>query len=157
MHVVAVREHLDKDTPEGVERVFPLSALEHVLEISDYVVLALPLTADTRTLMNAARLKKLRPGACLINVGRGPLIDEGALAEALRGRKLGGAAIDVFSKEPLSADSPLWDLEDLLITPHTAALTEKLWERHYCLIQENLTRFLDGQPLLGIVDKQKGY
>src|SRR5215831_4986994 len=157
MHVVAVREHLDKDTPEGVERVFPLSALEHVLEISDYVVLALPLTADTRTLMNAARLKKLRPGACLINVGRGPLIDEGALAEALRGRKLGGAAIDVFSKEPLSADSPLWDLEDLLITPHTAALTEELWERHYCLIQENLTRFLDGQPLLGIVDKQKGY
>ncbi|HEY7097147.1 MAG TPA: D-2-hydroxyacid dehydrogenase [Terriglobales bacterium] len=157
MHVVAVREHSDKAKPEGVDRVFPISEFDHVLEISDYVVLAVPLTSETRALMDATRLRKMQPGACLINVGRGPLIDEKALAEALRERKIGGAAIDVFGKEPLPADSPLWDLESLLITPHTAALTDKLWERHFCLIQENIARFISGRSLLGIVDKQKGY
>ena len=72
----------------------------------------------------------------------------------LRTRQIGGAALDVFDKEPLSADSPLWDLENLLITPHTAGLTEKLWERHYALISENLRRYLEHRPLLAVVDKK---
>ena len=84
-------------------------------------------------MMNAARLAKMKPDACLINVGRGPLVDEAALAHALREQIIGGAALDVFEAEPLPADSPLWDLENLLITPHTAGLTEKLWERHYAV------------------------
>ena len=99
----------------------------------------------------------MKPGACLINVGRGPLVDEAALAVALREKKIGGAALDVFPKEPLAADSPLWDLPNLLITPHTAALTDKLWERHYALFSENLRRHLAGQTLLAVVDKRKGY
>jgi phosphoglycerate dehydrogenase-like enzyme len=99
----------------------------------------------------------MNPDACLINVGRGPLVDEAALAAALREKKIGGAALDVFPKEPLAADSPLWDVPNLLITPHTAALTDKLWERHYALFSDNLRRYLAGQPLLAVVDKRKGY
>jgi phosphoglycerate dehydrogenase-like enzyme len=99
----------------------------------------------------------MKPDACLINVGRGPLIDEPALATALREKRIGGAALDVFPKEPLAADSPLWDVPNLLITPHTAALTVKLWERQYALFAENLRRYLNGQQLLAVVDKGKGY
>jgi phosphoglycerate dehydrogenase-like enzyme len=99
----------------------------------------------------------MKPDSCLINVGRGQLVDETALALALRERKIGGAALDVFPKEPLTADSPLWDVPNLLITPHTAALTDKLWGRHYDLFSENLRRYLAGEALLAGVDKRKGY
>ena len=105
----------------------------------------------------AERLALMKTGACLINVGRGALVDEPALARALREKRIGGAALDVFPKEPLPVDSPLWDVPNLLITPHTAALTEKLWERHYSLFSENLQRYLSGSPLLAIVDKRRGY
>lgn len=157
MRVIAVREHPEKSVPEGVEQVFGPAQLEALFTQSDYVVLAAPVTPNTRQLMNAARLAQMKPDACLINVGRGSLVNESALAEALRTGRLGGAALDVFEKEPLAADSPLWDLENLLITPHTAGLTEKLWERNYALIAENLRRYLAHQPLLAVVDKQKGY
>jgi phosphoglycerate dehydrogenase-like enzyme len=99
----------------------------------------------------------MKADANLINVGRGALIDEFALIEALRDHRIGGAALDVFEKEPLPSESPLWDLENLLITPHTAGMTEKLWERHYTLFSENLNRYLKSQPLLALVDKQSGY
>jgi phosphoglycerate dehydrogenase-like enzyme len=120
-------------------------------------VLAAPVTASTTAIASAERLALMKPDACLINVGRGPLVDEPALIAALREKKMGGAALDVFPKEPLAADSPLWDAPNLLITPHTAALTDKLWERHYALFSENLRRYLNGQSLLAVVDKQKGY
>jgi len=157
MRVLAVRESVEKGTPEGVHQVFASSQLDDMLGQSDYVVLAVPVTSSTRGLMNAARLAKMKSEACLINVGRGPLVDEAALAQAVRDKRIGGAALDVFEKEPLPADSPLWDLENLLITPHTAGLTEKLWERHYQLISENLRRYLDGKRLLTVVDKKRGY
>ena len=124
---------------------------------ADYIVLAAPVTDGTKAVANAERLALMKPDACLINVGRGPLVDEDALAAALREKKIGGAALDVFPKEPLAADSPLWDVPNLLITPHTAALTDKLWERHYSFFSENLRRYLSGEPLLAVVDKQKGY
>jgi phosphoglycerate dehydrogenase-like enzyme len=87
----------------------------------------------------------------------GPQVDEDALADALRTRQIAGAALDVFEKEPLPAGSQLWNVENLLITPHTAGLTEKLWHRHYELFSENLRRYLAGQPLQFVVDKHKGY
>jgi phosphoglycerate dehydrogenase-like enzyme len=90
-------------------------------------------------------------------VGRGAQVDEAALAEALRSRRITGAALDVFDREPLPADSPLWELDNLLITPHTAGLTEKLWHRHYELFADNLRRYLARQPLRFVVDKHKGY
>lgn len=157
MRVIAVREHVGAEIPEGVQQVLPRTQLDDLLSQSDYVVLAAPVTPSTTGLMNAARLARMKPDACLINVGRGPLVDEEALAQALREHKIGGAALDVFEEEPLPADSPLWDLENLLITPHTAGITEKLWERHYATIRENLRRYLNHEPLRWVVDKKSGY
>jgi phosphoglycerate dehydrogenase-like enzyme len=157
MRVIGVREHVEKGRPEGVETVFSPAELDELLKQSDYVVVAAPLLAQTTGLINAARLAIMKPEAYLINVGRGPLVDELALVEALRGQRIAGAALDVFEKEPLAADSPLWAAENLLITPHTAGLTDKLWNRHYELFSENLRRYLAGQPLQFVVDKQKGY
>src|SRR6266481_4172174 len=155
MRVIAVREHPEKGRPVGVQAIFPVTKLDDLLAQSDYVVLAAPVTAGTTAMMNAGRLARMKPDACLINVGRGPLIDEVALAAALRNRQLAGAALDVFPKEPLPTESPLWDIDTLLITPHTAALTDKLWSRHYELIRENLRRYLAHEPLLAMVDKRK--
>ncbi len=157
MRVIAVREHPEKDKPEGLSEVYPPPQLNSLLSQSDYVVMAAPLTEATLGLINADRLGAMRRDAYLINVGRGPQVDERALAEALRNRRIAGAALDVFEQEPLPGESPLWELENLLITPHTAGLTEKLWQRHYALFSENLRRYLAREPLLFIVDKQKGY
>jgi phosphoglycerate dehydrogenase-like enzyme len=156
MRVIAVREHPEKGT-EGADAIFGPEQVDELFRQADYVVLAAPVTDSTRAIASAERLALMKPSACLINVGRGPLIDEPALASALCEKKIGGAALDVFPKEPLPADSPLWDLPNLLITPHTAALTDKLWERHYALFSENLRRYLADQPLLAVVDKRKGY
>jgi phosphoglycerate dehydrogenase-like enzyme len=157
MRVIAVREHIEKGNPEGVETVFAPLALDQMLKQSDYVVLAVPLIAATQGLVNAERLAAMKPGACLINVGRGPQVDGAALVEALRTQHLAGAALDVFEREPLPADSPLWGVENLLITPHTGSMSEKVWHRHYELFSGNLRRYLAGQPLQSVVDKRKGY
>ncbi len=157
MRVIASREHPEKPKPANVEEIFSPGQLHLLLARSDYVVLAAPVTPRTRHLIDAGRLSQMKADACIINVGRGSLLDHSALADALRNQAIGGAALDVFDKEPLVADSPLWDLENLLITPHTAGLTEKLWDRNYQLISENLRRYLARRPLLSIVDKKKGY
>jgi phosphoglycerate dehydrogenase-like enzyme len=156
MRVIAVREHLEKGS-EGADAVFAPAQIEEIFRQADYIVLAAPVTASTKAIANSERLALMKADACLINVGRGPLVDEPALIAALREKRIGGAALDVFPKEPLDAESPLWDVPNLLITPHTAALTDKLWERHYALFSENLRRYLNGQPLLAVVDKRKGY
>jgi len=156
MRVIAVREHPEKGS-EGADIVLGMTQVHELFRQADYIVLAAPVTDSTKAIANAARLALMKPGACLINVGRGPLVDEPALATALRKKKICGAALDVFPKEPLAADSPLWEVPNLLITPHTAALTDKLWERHYALFTENLRRYLNGNSLLAVVDKGKGY
>ena len=156
MRVVAVREHPEKGSG-GADQVFGPDRIDELFRQGDYVVLATPVTGSTKAIANAERLALMKSSACLINVGRGPLVDEPALAAALREKRIGGAALDVFPKEPLGEESPLWDVPNLLITPHTAALTEKLWERHYGLFSENLRRYLAGAALLGIVNKSKGY
>jgi phosphoglycerate dehydrogenase-like enzyme len=156
MRVIAVREHPEKGS-EGADTVFGPAQFDEVFRRADYIVLAAPVTASTKAIVNAERLALMKPDACLINVGRGPLVDEPALASALREKRIGGAALDVFPKEPLAADSPLWDVPNLLITPHTAALTNKLWERQYGLFAENLRRYLKGEALSAVVDKRKGY
>ena len=137
--------------------VYGPKQLGDLLAASDYVVLAAPVTGSTQRLMDRTRLAQMRPTACLVNVGRGVLVDEPALADALRQKKLAAAALDVLEKEPLPADSPLWDMENVLITPHTGSVTPRLWERQYALISENVRRFLAGGPLLGVVNKSKGY
>ena len=128
-----------------------------MLQEADFVVLAAPTTNNTRRLMNAERLAHMKPDAWLINVGRGALVDESALIQALRSKTFGGAALDVFDTEPLPADSPLWGFENVIITPHVAGMTDKIWERHFEYFSQNLRLFLGGKPLLGVVDKTKGY
>jgi phosphoglycerate dehydrogenase-like enzyme len=157
MDVIATRQDPRKAMPEGVRKVFATNELTQMLAESDYVVLAAPVTASTQKIINEKCLAAMKPNACLINVGRGVLVDETALVNALRSKKIAAAALDVFEKEPLPQDSPLWDMENVLITPHTAGLTDKLWERQYAIFSENLKRFMNGQPLLAVVDKQKGY
>lgn len=157
MRVIAVREHAEKGSPPGVTAVFAPEALDDVLKQSDYVVLAAPLVGATQGLINAARLAVMKPDGCLINVGRGQQVDETALAEALTMRRIAGAALDVFEQEPLPAASPLWGIENLLITPHNGSITEKLWHRHYELFSDNLRRYITKQPLRFVVDKYKGY
>lgn len=157
MRVIATRANPEKGSADGVAQVFPSSQLDQLLTQSDYVVLAAPVLASTEGLIGTKQLARMKPNACLINVGRGQLVDEPALIEALREKKIGGAALDVFDKEPLPSDSPFWDMESVLITPHTGGLADKLWEREYDLFSENLRRHLGHQPLLAFVDKQKGY
>ena len=162
MRVLVVREHPDRATGNSKPETGNLvqlgpTELDDALSSADFVVLAAPLTEKTRGLINAARLARMKPAAYLVNVSRGPLIDDAALVAALQAGKLGGAALDVFEKEPLAPGSPYWTLPNVLITPHSAALTDRLWDRHYALLSENLRRFLSGRPLLGIVDKSAGY
>jgi phosphoglycerate dehydrogenase-like enzyme len=157
MRVLAVREHVEKGRPDGVEAVFGPASLDEMLRQSDYVVVAAPLITATQRLINAERLAVMKPEACLINVGRGAQVDDAALVEALRSRRIAGAALDVFEREPLPQDSPLWKAENLLITPHTAGLTDRLWQRQYEVFSDNLRRYLAGQRLRYVVDKQKGY
>jgi phosphoglycerate dehydrogenase-like enzyme len=146
-----------RDPQKGAIPGVTLALLDEVVARADFLLLAAPLTESTRGLINVARLAAMRRDSFLINVSRGPLVDEAALCEALRKRQIAGAALDVFAAEPLASNSPLWDLPNLLITPHTAAVTDRLWERHYELISANLRRYLAGEPLLGVVDKRSGY
>ena len=155
MRVLVVRLHPQRTT--AAAQTFGPEGLDEVVAQSDFIILAAPVTEQTQHVINAERLARMKPEAYLINVARGSLIDEAALADALRNHRIGGAALDVFDKEPLPAESPFWDLDNLLITPHTAATSDKMWERHYALIKENLHRYLAGEPLLGLVDKQVGY
>ena len=156
MRVLGLREHPEKGS-EGADQVLDPTQIDQLLSAADYVVLAAPLTANTKALFNDAAFSKMRSDACFVNVSRGDLVDEAALERALRSRTIRAAALDVFQTEPLPQNSPLWTLETLLITPHSAALTDRLWERHYARITENLRRYLAGGSLLGEVDKQKGY
>lgn len=156
MKVLGVRHNPAKGA--GVaDAVYGLERMDELLPQADFVLLCTPVTPATTGLINKERLDKMKFGAYLINVARGPLIEEAALIDVLRQQRIAGAALDVFVEEPLPSDSPFWSLDNVLITPHTAAATEKLWDRHYDLIVENLNRFLTGKPLLNEVDKNRGY
>jgi len=154
-HPERVPDHLITGSPD--HQILGPGQLDSALARADFLLLAAPVTPKTRGLINAARLAKMQRSAYLVNVSRGPLIDDAALIGALREQRIAGAALDVFEKEPLPADSEYWTLPNVLITPHSAALTEKLWERHYALLAENLRRWIAGRPLLGVVDKHAGY
>ncbi len=156
MRVVAVREHPEKGS-DLADAMYSFADLNRALAEADFVVLAAPVTEKTRQLMNAERLAHIKPDAYLINVGRGVLIDEVALQHALRANRFAGAALDVTAEEPLPPGSPLWSMENVFITPHTAGYAEKMWERHYVAYAENLRLYLAGQPLLWVVDKKAGY
>jgi D-3-phosphoglycerate dehydrogenase / 2-oxoglutarate reductase len=135
----------------------PVQDLDEAVARADFITIHCPKTPETTGMFNAARIGKMKRSAFLVNTARGGIVDEKALYDALKGGRIAGAALDVFHIEPLPADSPLWDAPNLLLTPHTAAVVDGLWERHYALIAENLRRFVAGRPLLNRVDKHEGY
>jgi len=139
------------------EKIFTAAKLREALPEADYVLIAAPETAETRHLIGAAEIAKMKRGARLINVGRGSLLDEAALLRALESGALGGAAIDVAKLEPLPAQSPLWKAPNLLITPHTSGVSDRLWDRQAGVLLELLERWFDGQELFNRVDFARGY
>lgn len=127
---------------------WPVGRLHEALSLADDVVLAVPLTDDTRLLIGAAQIAAMQAGVHLVNVGRGELVDEPAMIDALRSGHIGAACLDVFTVEPLPTDSALWDLPNVTITPHSSGSTAKARERGEQMFDENLARYLDGQPLV---------
>jgi D-2-hydroxyacid dehydrogenase (NADP+) len=156
MRVLAVTRS-GSPAPQLADRVVPAAELNSVLDLADFVVVAAPETPDTHHLINASRLARMKRDAYLVNVARGSLIDESALAVALTERRIAGAALDVASEEPLPESSPLWKLENCFITPHLSGASDALWERQAELLLENLERWFDGRELLNRIDLTRGY
>ena len=155
---VGVRRRPAEGVPPGFSRVTGLSEIDRELPGADILVLAAPLTPETKGLMSRERLDLLPRHCVLVNVARGALVDEGALAEALAAGRIRGAALDVFLSEPLAADSPLWQLRNALLTPHISPVSPgRFWPRQIELFLDNWDRYLRGGPLRNIVDKHAGY
>ena len=152
-------------TPEGMgdphgdlfHRLYPMEALHSVLAECDFVVVTLPLTDQTRYILNAEAFAVMKKTAYLVNVGRGALIDENAFVDAIRNKVIAGAALDVFEQEPLPAESPLWELENVILSPHISWLSDKFADERLSLFIENLNRYMAGLPLYNRVDLSKGY
>jgi phosphoglycerate dehydrogenase-like enzyme len=154
--VGAVRRHVSAAAPEGID-VHPSDALRDVLGSAEIVVIAAPQTAGTQGLIGRDELRAMRRDAVLVNIARGAIIDEAALAEALADGTIAGAALDVFEQEPLPADSPLWTHPNVLITPHTSWIRTDHWDVMTRLFGDNLRTFEAGETLMNPVDKNAGY
>ena len=151
--LAAVRSEPSAEQRARADEVLPWSDLDVLLARSDYLVLALPLTAETSGLIGDVRLERMRPTPVLINVGRGGIVDEDALVRGLRGGTLRGASLDVFATEPLPPDSPLWALDNVLVSPHVAAGSDRYDARIVELFAENLAAFLCRAPLRNAVPR----
>lgn len=145
--------------PEGTlpERYYRPEELHDMLAVSDFVVIALPLTRQTEGLFDARAFAAMRPGAFLVNVARGEVCDAEALFRALRDGRIAGAALDVFAEEPLPPESPFWGLPNVLLSPHISGFTPEYDHRCMQVFAANLQRYLGGQPLLNVIDKARGY
>jgi phosphoglycerate dehydrogenase-like enzyme len=157
MRVSAVRRRAAQPTPAHVDEVFTPDRLHDLLAISDVVVLSAASTPETRLLIGPGALNAIKRGALLVNVGRGRLVDDAALVEALTDGRVAGAALDVFTREPLDPESPYWDMPNVIVTPHVSGAMEDYWTPLIALFAENLRRLEAGQPLINVVDKQAGY
>ena len=155
LRVVGVRAN--PAPTDHVDRVYGFECLHEALAEADFVVLCLPLTETTRHCIDAAAIAAMKPGAILVDVSRGGVVDGDALVAGLRSGHVAGAALDVFESEPLPPESPFWSLENVIITPHCSSVFEG-WERRSAeMFGDNLARLLRGQPLDNIVDPARGY
>lgn len=139
------------------ERLYPTEALGSMVEVCDYVVVTVPLTEKTHHSINADILKRMKSTAVIVNIARGAVIDEQAMIEALENGTIAGAALDVFEEEPLPATSPLWKMENVLISPHCSGNNTRYAERAATVFEENLRRYISHQPLLNQFDRKRGY
>lgn len=151
----SVREH--QHNVGDLDDLYPTSMLHVLLERSDFVVDALPLTAETTHILGAPEFKVMKRTAYVINVGRGPQIDEAALVEALKRGEIAGAGLDVFEEEPLPADSDLWEMENVLISPHVSGDLIDNRERAARFFADNLSRYIEGGSLQNVIDPSRGY
>jgi phosphoglycerate dehydrogenase-like enzyme len=156
MSVLAVRRRPGAGHP-GVDAEWGRERLNELLERSDYLVLCAPETSETSGMIGAAELARMKPSAVLVNVGRGALVDEPALIEALSAGRIAGAALDVMAEEPLPAMSPLWGMPNVIVTSHVSGMGPRYWERAMDMFAANLERWLEGRPLENVVDKRAGY
>ena len=155
--ISAIRRRRDQPKPAGVEQVWPPDRLLDLLAQSDVVVIAAPHTPETKRLIGRREIDAIKRGAFLVNVSRGKMIDDQAVIEALQDGRLGGAALDVFTTEPLEPESPYWDLPNVIVTPHTSGSMQDYWTPLVALFSENLRRFESGRDLVNVVDKVAGY
>lgn len=156
MKLLALDE-MEVPAGDGVAEVWPTARLQDLLGASDVVAICCPLTEVTDKLFDAKAFAAMKPGAFLVNVTRGEVVDGDALVDALRSGQLGGAALDVVPGEPLPADHPIWTFDNVAMTPHTAGASQYRASRNVDRFVENLRRHRAGEPLLGVVDKQAGY
>jgi phosphoglycerate dehydrogenase-like enzyme len=157
MHVMGVRRNPERGVPEGFDDVVGPADRDRLLALADVLVMAAPLTSETARLLDADAIARLKPGAIVVNVARGQLIDEQALAAALASGRLGGAALDVFATEPLPADNPFWALPNVIVTPHNSGFRVGHFDAVIDLFSENLRRFERRVDLLNVVDLKVGY
>jgi glyoxylate/hydroxypyruvate reductase len=158
--VVGVKRAVREDDPawDYADELYPTDRLRDALGEADYVAVTLPGTPQTRHLVDAGAIGAMKPGTYFANVGRGTVVDEGALVEALESGHLSGAALDVFEAEPLPEESPLWEMENVIVSPHATDMVPSLInERQTDLFCENLRRYLEGEPLLNVLDKELLY
>lgn len=157
MRVIGMRRNPGRGCPAGFDAVTGPAQRDDLLAVADIVVVAAPLTAETNLLLDADAIARLKPGAIVINVARGQLVDETALADALASGRLGGAALDVFTTEPLPSNSRFWSLPNVIVTPHNSGFRVGHFDAVINLFSENLARFERGVGLMNVVDVKAGY
>ena len=142
---------------DGVSEVLPLERLDDLLREVDYLAIAIPITDRTRGLIGARELALMKPDASIYIMSRGGIVDQDALADALKNGRLAGAGIDATAPEPLPAEHPLWDLPNVIISPHSSGASRQTAERGRAILKENLKRFLAGEELINVCDKRAGF
>lgn len=140
-----------------IDELVPSSDLHYLLSESDYIVIATPLTPETRGMIGEAEIGAMKPTAAIINIARGAIIDEPAMIAALREGRIAGAALDVFSQEPLPPESELWQLENTIMTPHISGGMPDYMDRVVALFGDNLRRYVAGEKLMNVFDPERGY
>ena len=156
MRVMAV-DPVQESPPEGVTSLRKLDGLPQLLQDSDFVAIAAPHTPETYKMFRRQQFRLMKPTAYLINIGRGAIVDLADLTEALVNREIAGAALDVFETEPLPSDHALWNMDNVIITPHVAGASPKVAARHLEVLLDNIGRFAGGSPLRNLVDKAKWF
>jgi phosphoglycerate dehydrogenase-like enzyme len=157
LKVIAIRRSAEGTPDPDADELVPAGRLDYLLSRSDFVVLAVPLTPATRGLIGGRELGLMKPSAFLVNISRGAVVDEDALAGALMEKRLGGAALDVFRQEPLPSGSPFWKMENVIVSPHMSGRTGDIWGQANRLFLDNLRRYVKGEPLLNVFDPARGY
>jgi phosphoglycerate dehydrogenase-like enzyme len=158
MSIAALRRRPELSEADGlVDRHYAPDQLRDLIASSDFLLVCTPLTEQTRGLVGRAEIAAMKSTAVVLNVGRGPVIDEPALIEALQSGAIRGAALDVFNIEPLPPEHPFWKMPQVFLSPHTADRVEGFLKPAWDTFVENFNRFRSGQPLLNVVDKQAGY